>query len=330
LAESLGQDVFREYWMTVPADSRLDHQQLEFACQRLLEADRPADAIRILNRVPFGKATVSPSIVMDALTACLKWEPSHPDMNATIRIVQELFGWLQRTIQCDNDEPTRRLAKLEWEFLSLLDGLGASPTTLIRCLSEDPKFFAQVIALIFGSQDERESGTKSGATRRNASDLYCLLMNWNHIPGTRADRSIDEEQLLRWLESARALCRESGNLDIADSQIGEMLARRRQPKDEATRWPCEEICDAIEEANSDDLDDGFQIGVLNSRGVTERSPLDGGDLERKERDKYRRWAALCDVDWPRTAASLRRVADTYESYAQREDARAAERSHERH
>ncbi len=51
-------------------------------------------------------------------------------------------------------------------------------------------------------------------------------------------------------------------------------------------WPCEEICDAIEETNSDDLDDGFQVGVLNSRGVTCRSPLDGGDLERKEATKY--------------------------------------------
>ncbi len=94
-------------------------------------------------------------------------------------------------------------------------------------------------------------------------------------------------------------------------------------------WPCEEICDAIEEANSDDLDDGFQVGVLNSRGATWRSPLDGGDLERKERDKYRRWAELCDIDWPRTAASLRRVADSYESYAQREDSRVSERAQER-
>ena len=108
-------------------------------------------------------------------------------------------------------------------------------------------------------------------------------------------------------------------------QIGEMLARWPQPQNEDAMWPCEEICDAIEEANSDDLDHGFQIGVLNSRGATWRSPLDGGDLERKEAAKYRRWAELCDIDWPRTAASLRKVADSYEFSAQREDSRAAER-----
>jgi hypothetical protein len=151
----------------------------------------------------------------------------------------------------------------------------------------------------------------------------------NRIPGSQSDGSIDEEQLLGWLESARSLCRDSGNLEIADSQIGEMLARWPQPQSEETMWPCEEICDAIEEANSDDLDRGFQIGVLNSRGATLSSPLDGGDLERKERDRYRRWAGLCNVDWPRTAASLRKVAESYESIAEREDSRAAERAHER-
>ena len=141
---------------------------------------------------------------------------------------------------------------------------------------------------------------------------------------------IDEEQLLRWLESARSLCRDSGHLEVADSKIGEMLASWPRPHSENTMWPCEEICDALEEANSDDLDRGFQIGIRNSRGVTTRSPLDGGDLERKERDKYRRWADHCHIDWPRTAASLRSVADSYDFDAQHEDARAAERAQDRH
>ena len=246
-------------------------------------------------------------------------------------LLQELFGWLQKALQFGNDEPTRRLAQLEWEFLSLLDGFEASPETLIYCLSDDPKFFAQLIALIFRSRNEQASDAKSTEEQqKRAIHGYGLLANWNRIPGTQSHGSIDEEQLLRWLESARSLCRDSGHREIADSTIGEMLARWPKPQNEDTMWPCEEICDAIEEANSDDLDDGFQIGVLNSRGATWRSPLDGGNLERQERDKYRRWAEHCNIDWPRTAASLRKVAESYEFSAQREDSRAAERAHERH
>jgi len=335
-AQSLGEDVFKEYWKVVPAyrGRRLARQELEFACQRLMEADRPEQAIDILSCVAFEKVTAAPSIVMDALTAYLEWRQVNRDTRPrddTLHTIQDLFGWLQKAIQLNDDERARRLAQLEWEFLPLLDGFGASSATLVRCLSEDPEFFAQLIALVFRSKDEQESETKSTEEQQERSRRgYRLLMNWDRIPGTQSDGSIDEEQLLRWLETARSLCRESGHLEVADSQIGEMLATWPQPEDDDTMWPCEEICDAIEETDSDDLNHGFQIGILNSRGVVTRSPLDGGDLERKEAAKYRRWAKLCEIDWPRTAASLRSAAESYEFQAQREDSRAAERAQDRH
>jgi transcriptional regulator with XRE-family HTH domain len=335
LAESLGREVYEEYWHAVPAYnvSGLDQQQLEFACQRLIAADRPENAVGILSRVPSGKATPSPSVVMDALAAFATHRHAIPDeryLDGTLTTIQRLFGWLQQ-IEFKSDEPMQRLARLEWAYLSLLDGFAASPKTLVRILSEDPTFFAQLIELIFGSHVERESGAESTDEVKNrASNAYRLLMNWNRIPGAQSDGSINEEKLMHWLESARSLCRSSGNLESADSQIGEMLGRSPQPENDGTKWPCDQICDAIEEADSDDLDIGFQIGILNSRGATTRLPLDGGDLERKEAAKYRRWAELCDIDWPRTAASLRKVAENYEFSAQREDSRAAERAYDRH
>jgi len=333
-AETLGEDVLMEYWRVVPllGRSRLG-QKIETACQRLMQADRPEDAIGILSAVPFDNVGVSPTIAMDALTACLDWRRSNPDMpfrDDTLRAIQDIFGWLQKTVQFTSGEHTRRLGQLEWEFLQLLDGFVASPETLIHCLSDDPEFFAQLIALVFRSKDERQTETNPTEEQRKiASHGYRLLRNWRRIPGTQSDGWVEEERLLEWLESARSLCRASGRLEVADLQIGEMLAGWPQPEDEETMWPCEAICDAIEEADSDDLDHGFQIGVLNSRGVVTKSPLDGGDLERKEAAKYRRWAELCDSDWPRTAASLRRVAAQYELHAQREDSRAAEHAHDR-
>ncbi len=334
-AESLGEDVCREYWNIVPVYGGfdLDQPQRGFACWRLVDVGRPEDALRILSDVVFGRATMPPTNVMDVLTACLEWRNSNPDTELrddTLHTIQELFGWLQEEIPGNDDELIRRLAQLEWSFLSLLDGFAASPATLIQCLSDEPQFFAQLIGVIFRSTNERESDSDSPEERqRMASHGYRLLMNWNRVPGRQADGSIDEEQLLRWLESARSLCRDSGHLEVADSKIGEMLASWPKPEVEGEIWPCEEICDAIEEVASDDLDHGFQIGTLNSRGVVGRSPLIGGEPERQEAAKYRRWAEFCDVDWPRTAASLRRVADSYDLDAQREDARAREFAEDR-
>lgn len=326
-AQDLGNDVWREYWRAVPSNGfRLrEPRQLEFACQRLLEAGRPQEAILVLSEVCFGKIMVAPSIVMDALLACRDME-LHAN---TLSVIQRLFTWLQGKIPPNDDEPTRRLADLEWSYLQLLDGFDALPSTLIYYLSKDPEFFARLIALVFRPNDVRESDTAStDEQQRRASHGYRLLTNWNRVPGS-SDGSVDGQRLLRWLEAARRLCRESGHLEVADERIGEMLANWPQPEDEDTIWPCEEICDAIEEADSDDLDRGFQIGAFNSRGVSVRSPLIGGDPERKECAKYRRWAELCDIHWPRTAASLRNLADSYEVDAQREDVRAAERAQDR-
>ncbi len=334
-AETLGEDMGREYWKTVPtgASRHLDQQQIEFACRRLLEADRPEEAIRILAGVTLSNVSVSPSLVMDALTAHREGTQPHRDARLrgdTLYTIEQLFEWLQETIPFQDDEPTRRLGQLEWEYLDLFDGADALPRTLIYRLSESPEFFAALIALIFRSTGEREAEAEpSEEQQQRASHGYRLLLHWKRIPGTHSDDAIDEEQLLQWLESARSLCRDSGHLEAADSAIGEMLASCPQHEDELS-WPCEAVRDAIEATNCDDLDRGFQIGVLNRRGVIMRSPLDGGDLERKEAANYRRWAELCDIDWPRTAASLRSVAESYEFDAQREDARAADWGQDRH
>jgi hypothetical protein len=336
-ARSLGKDVSEEYWENVWINnrSRLDARQLEFVVQELTSAGRVEAAIDILADVAIAKAQILPSTVMDTLNAYLNWLHSEPDTkpdHTTLWDIQELFGWLQKTIVANDDEQTRRLGQLEWEYLELLDGHYALPGTLIRQLSDHPEFFHQLIELCFRSEKNKEDAEQEITEReqKRATHGYRLLMNWKHVPGTQLDGAIDEEQLLTWIDKARSLCRDSGHLQVADVQIGEMLASWSQQDEPTTMWPCEEICDAIEDVASDDLDRGFRIGILNSRGVTTRAPFDGGELERKEASKYERWAERCDVEWPRTAESLRSVAESYKRLAEREDQLAAERAQERH
>ncbi len=338
LAANLGEDISVGYWKTVPAyaGTRLTKEQLEHACRELMAIGRPDAAIATLSGLAYCDLALTPQVVMDVLAGFLESRQSNPDANPrddTLHTIQELFGWLQKTVEFANDEPTRRLAQLEGGFLSLLDGHGAAPVTLIRYLSDDPAFFAELIARLFRSNNEKRCQEEpSEGQRQWARQGYRLLMLWDRIPGTQPDGSIDEDQLLRWIESARSLCRESGHADVADSRIGEMLATSQfpQPENAETMWPCEAICDAIEEASSEPLNRGFEIGIYNSRGMVPRSLLEGGDPERKEAAKYRKWAELCTADWPTTADSLRRVAKGYEFEAQQQDARAAEQAQERY
>jgi len=53
--------------------------------------------------------------------------------------------------------------------------------------------------------------------------------------------------------------------------------------------------------------------------MTSRSPRDGGDLERNEAAKYRKWAQAISYEHPHTAKALDTLADSYEHQARRHD-----------
>ena len=75
-------------------------------------------------------------------------------------------------------------------------------------------------------------------------------------------------------------------------------------------------------ARSAELEDGFVVGTRNRRGVTMRLPFDGGEQERGLAQRYRSWAKVCETEWPKTAAVLERIAESYEHEARREDVTA--------
>jgi hypothetical protein len=79
------------------------------------------------------------------------------------------------------------------------------------------------------------------------------------------------------------------------------------------------VREIIEELSSEDLEDGIEIEVYNSRGWTSRDPTEGGVQERELAEQYTGYAAVLNDRWPRTAAMLRSIADTYSRDAGRHD-----------
>jgi hypothetical protein len=64
---------------------------------------------------------------------------------------------------------------------------------------------------------------------------------------------------------------------------------------------------------------------VDCRGATVRSPHDGGEQERSLAKRYRRDAEALRFDWPRRAAILDRIAESYAGDAEREDQSADQR-----
>ena len=273
------------------------------------------------------RATLEPGLLMDVLD---DWIASGTDaadsrqMQGVNFLVHLLFEALQKGVQQKGlSVDMERLAKLEWAYLGLLNGHPASPITLHGKLRDDPDFFVDVLGLIFRPKTDAVNGAKevSEEDKQRAQNAYRLLRSWQAVPGRRDGENVDEQTLSDWVQKARSSAKARGLLEICDSRIGEVFAYA--PGESDGSWPCIPVRDALEEIDTEEVFDGFGVGIFNKRGMVSRSMREGGAQERVLADEYRKYADASKVEWPKTAATLRRMALGYEEDARREDAQAS-------
>ena len=327
-ADLRGTAVSTWYWQHTPIlTSGQDGEEAEFAIERFLEHKRASEALHVIRMALHHKHVFQPSLFMDVLQSWLDVEvpKAASDIQAVKYDIDLLFQELQKGVQQQDPRvDINRLAKLEWACLALLDGYPSSPTTLHRLLRDEPAFFVQVLGLCFRPKnqppkDEEEFSEKENLAAQNA---YRLLMDWEIVPGSRDGGTVDEKELLAWIKEARALAEKGDLLEICDSRIGQVFAH--SPKEVDGSWPCIPVRDALEEIGIDATDavfSGFSVGIYNKRGTFSKSLREGGAQERALAETYRGFADACKVDWPKTAATLRRVALGYDEDARREDTR---------
>jgi excisionase family DNA binding protein len=253
--------------------------------------------------------------VVGLLDTTLKQRPSDGEIGQmTSYYVGELLDFLVAHPDVDDSV----VAGYEFNFFRLLEH-SREPAALTRSLAIDPEVFVDLVKLAFRAEDEPKRN--SPATNSDvARHSYTVLNGWNGYPGRTPDDQIDPQLLERWVTQARLLLSGSGRADIGDEVIGESFAY--SPVGEDGIWPAEPVRELIERIGSQELENGFFIGRLNSRGVTTRGVYDGGRQERVLAALYRDWSTATASTWPRTARLLRAVSDSYERDARREDAKA--------
>jgi transcriptional regulator with XRE-family HTH domain len=213
------------------------------------------------------------------------------------------------------------MLRLEWAYLPVLEYSQRPAKVLIKALSERPSFFIEVLTALF--RPSEESGIvepppeNPDLAKAVASHAFNLLRLWDRVPGTMSDGHIDGGALEGWVKEARKLAASVGRAEIADQKIGEALSA--SPVDSDGIWPASPVRDVIEITRSKDLETGFMIGLHNRRGVTTRLPGDGGAQERDLVARYHAYAKATALEWPRTSATLGRIAQSFEEDARWHD-----------
>jgi hypothetical protein len=91
---------------------------------------------------------------------------------------------------------------------------------------------------------------------------------------------------------------------------------------EEGRTPDAPLADILETLKSDKVLDGYANALVNGRGVTCRSPFDGGKQEHELADKYRVISNSFACSHPSLSNLYARIAQNYEADAKREDLEA--------
>lgn len=298
------------YWTRANANAYGEGNGIEFAADRLVAYGRPLAAIRCLDAIRFKKQPLRSEQITRILLADI--DPSEDRHAMDIHAIVELVKLLQSDPKTNLDE----LFKIEWAYLPLLERhRGVYPKYLEKCLATRPEFFSELIRNIFRSKISETSTEEPTEERKNiASNAYRLLSEWQTPPGSGEDGVFNGDAFTVWLEAVKKECSESGHLEVAMSMAAHVLIH--VPPDPDGLWIHRSVAAALNAKDAEELRDGFQIELKNSRGMHWVDPSGKPELELA--DKYRAQAeAVEDAGYQRFAASLRNLAQSYEREAER-------------
>jgi hypothetical protein len=179
--------------------------------------------------------------------------------------------------------------------------------------------FVDAICTVFKPASD-ENRPLSDETKRHAMSTYELLEGLRILPGQN-NENIDFDALTQWCSEVRKLAAEMDRKDIADQRIGHLLAHGPQSLiDQA--WPHEAIRAVIESLASDEVERGLTIERHNMRGAYSKAIGEGGEQERAFAKQARAWANTMP-GFPRTAAMLARISESWNRDAEEADTLAA-------
>ncbi len=318
---SLDGEIQDEYWQNIqPHFPHLTDDEKVYGIKMLLGYKRFFSTIANAWLFP----NVIPSELLVEMLKRILTEEANENSHLAGCEVERIFEELDK--RTDIDRST--LLDLECLYLPILScNVRRNPKILEEELVNNPEFFIAVLKLLYKSKDEKlleeeRENLSSGDIQNGAERAYHLLHSWKRIPGMRDDNSIDENELNDWIQKARLLAESVGRLEVADEEIGQVLAR--YPED-CLSWPEEKIFRIIEDINTDDLKRGYYLGLVNKRSFSTRGAFDGGDIEREKAVYFEKLENDFRFQYPNVAEIFKDIKKNYLAEAKRMD-EEAERS----
>lgn len=303
------------YWEIVPGNTYdIDDGNYKTPVEHLTEVGRGAKAVDVLTTLSYRQMAIDPESIVFVLENLKPVDIRLLSPHSIIQLIQAL--------QTAEELDQAKLNKIEWLYLSLLDGYQAHPVSLEKRLADDPAFFCEIIEAIYRpavvyseSKDSVEPDhEESDQNRRNiATNAYSLLHNWKSVPGVNKDNKLDDGKFQAWIDSALEECEKSGRLVVAMQHIGHVLFY--SPPDPDGLWLHRSVAENLNEKGADHIRKGYAVEAFNSRGVFFVDPT--GGVEKGIAESYRKKSEEIELaGFHRFAATLRSIAHDFDVQAE--------------
>lgn len=309
------QDDDNAYWQTAEMGV-LPPNHMRYAIERLVACGRAWDAIDSVSlSIRSAKQEgVTTDLTADVLIGLLHIACTQESAKIS-SLSYEVGKVLDYIVELKADQVD--IARLELLLYPLL-GHYRESTTLNRILATEASLFVKLMEV--AHRGETMLGMDRSASFRIAMSV---LDGWRGCPGMTADGELDIAIMRQWVEAARQELATATLSDIADYEIGKLLANSPEDKDGA--WPLPAVCEVIDEVGNENFDEGFIAGMCRGLMSSVRGVYDGGQQEHESAQRYHALSKQIRSTSRHTARLLKKAANRYEERAIQEDDQAEAR-----
>lgn len=310
--KSLSIDTQKVFWETMNPWG-LDFDNLAFSQQcilKMLEFNRPYTLIDCLAYSSYHDIPILIKILQKALELNPNDEPNGKPLSSIPSYdIEEIF----KKIYTEVDEYSLEIAKLEIAYLLAFD-MEFEPKCLVDQVLAQPSLYMELLSGAYKSDDMSDSWDND--RQKMADHAYEALQRIHRIPGcSHQSTQPDQHVFFKWVADTTLLA-DNRHYSLAHSKwLGTILSYA--PIGEDAVWPTECVRIFLEKNHSDQLVNSFVISRQNQRGV---HTVTGGTEEARIAEEYYNYATKLQLLYPRTAAIISRIGDSYQYESQRERA----------
>ncbi len=291
--ESLPDHIVKKYWDSYFSNKHIDNTEVvRKVLDKLKEYGNYVAALDIIHH----QISVEAEEHIEILSGLLELFHKEPDRTRNLSHEAYLIEKsLERIYKCDEklQSYSDEIIRIEIGFMNILVR-DFELKFIINKLSKEPSFFAELISYSYkadaGQQVHANTEINSGVNKMAFSLLYELKF----CPVSK-NGQIDVNELEEYIDEFLRIMKEQDQVVIGKQLLGERLSNASE--DDNGFYPNESICKMIEKHYTIDLEKGFNMGVMNSRGVFSESE---GTNELALSKRYEDYAKKCSIKYPKT------------------------------